>query len=141
MEPKSDTETYDTKFLVDRVYTELKKMDTSSSKLKLVPPDVIFQNQRTYIQNMKQIRTKLQREEADILKYFEEELRAKITIDQTGTFVITGKFQPNNIKNVLANYIKAYVLCDQCKSQDTSMVREKRRNYLVCNSCHSKKVV
>jgi translation initiation factor 2 beta subunit (eIF-2beta)/eIF-5 len=138
---ESDSDTYDTQFLVNRVYTELKKMDTGSSKLKLVPPDVIFQNQKTYIKNMKQIRLKLQRDESDLLKYFEEELRAKITIDQNGTFVITGRFQPNNIKNVLANYIKAYVLCEQCKGQDTSMVREKRRNYLVCNSCHSKKVV
>ena len=136
--------TYDTFFLLDRVYEELSKNEKISNKSKMVltRPVVSRANRKTFISNFREICSILKREEQEVQKFFDEELNKKSSIDSNGVLVVqSSSFQQNGIQNVLKNYIKNYVVCKECFSNDTKLVKENRILFLDCATCKSKKAI
>ena len=132
-------EQYNTKFLVDRLYTELGNQLSSSKKLVLDRPEINSANKKTYIGNFKEICNKLNRKMDDVKAYFESELRAPCNLSQDGTLVITKVFKQVQVSKVLSSYIKDCVTCKECNSCDTDIIKENRITFLKCNKCKSKK--
>lgn len=134
-------EIYSDSYLIDKLYSELDAIGNNSKKIAIDKPDVSSANKRTFLKNFRGICTKLNRDEEDIRSFFEKELKTQITINQDGALVITGMYKQNGIMTILTNYIKEYVMCKQCSSCDTNLVKDKKILFLNCNKCLSKHAI
>jgi len=132
MEPYSDN------FLTEKLYSELETLVTPTKKISIEKPEVSNANKRTFIANFKNICNKLNRKEDEVRLFFEEELKTTVTINQDGALIITGNYKQNGIMTVLTNYMKEYVICKQCNSCDTGLIKESKITFLICSKCLSK---
>lgn len=138
---------YNEDFLLNRVYDMINNNELLKKKSKIIlkRPTIIRQNKKTFITNFGDICNKVNRSEIDIKNYFDselitiEKLSRKASITQTGILVITGIFQNNQIENILLEYIKKFVICFECSSSNTELIKENRILFLKCNSCKSNK--
>lgn len=136
-----ETPTYTDNFLLEKLYTELEQVITPSKKISIEKPEVSSANKRTFIANFRGICDKLNRKEEEVRIFFETELKTGVTINQDGALVITGNYKQNGIMTILTNYMKEYVICKQCSSCDTVLIKENKILFLVCNKCLSKHAI
>ena len=130
-------ETYTDNFLLDKLYSELESLTTPNKKISIEKPEVSSANKRTFVANFRNICNKLNRKEEDVRTFFETELKTAVTINQDGALVITGNYKQNGIMTILTNYMKEYVICKQCSSCDTELIKENKILFLTCNKCLS----
>ena len=134
--------TYSIDHLVDRLYDELDSQEKESkSKLSLPAPEVTSANKKTFIKNFTGICSKINRKDDDVKAFFEEELKASCSIDANGMLIIQGLFRELGIKKILSNYVKSFVLCKECASGATEIIKENRITFMNCKSCLSKKAL
>lgn len=138
-----EVNTYDTIYLIDRLYEQLNQNSELSNKKKisLVRPEVSSANKKTYIKNFKEMCQRLNREMSEVQKFFEDELIAKSSIDAKGALIISGMFKQNGIQKILLNYIKQFVICKECGNGETALLKENRILFLDCKKCLSKKAI
>lgn len=134
-----ESNTYEVEYLVDRLYDELAGKQTSTKKVILDRPIIQVKNKKTFINNFAMICYKLKRNTEDVKKYFETEMKIISSINGSGGLVITGMYREPQIMKIFSNYIKDFVKCKECKSCDTTIIRENRITYNNCNKCKSKK--
>lgn len=134
---------YDVTQLTTRVYKTLEDQGKLKSKNKLIidPPQVKFENRKTFFTNFTTICRILNRNTLELQRFFDAELCCKSSIEGNGGMKIDKKFRPDNIRKVLESYLIKYVLCRECNSSKTSIVKENRITYLKCNQCYSKKPI
>lgn len=132
---------YSEDYLIDRVYNELNKLNRNDNKLKLSKPMIKNENKKTFFLNFRELCLKLSRNELDIQKFISDELSSKSSIDVNGVLILHGIYKYATIQNNIEKFIMSYVLCTECKSHNTIVLKEKSASYLLCNSCKSKKCV
>ncbi|ARF11579.1 translation initiation factor 2 subunit beta [Klosneuvirus KNV1] len=133
--------TYSDTFLIDKLYAEIDTIGSNSKKIAIDKPEVSSANKRTFLKNFRSICLKLNRDEEDVRSFFEKELKTTVTISQDGALVITGMYKQNGIMTILTNYIKEFVMCKQCSSCDTNLIKDKKILFLNCNKCLSKHAI
>lgn len=133
--------------LLDRFWKLLEQNESSvqeDTRLSLEPPKIGRDGtKKTLFLNFEKICTKLDREKEHLFFYIATELGTSASIQDSGTLVLKGKFQPKGIENVLRNYIKEYVLCGSCKSSNTILKKdiENRLIFLRCLRCEASRCV
>lgn len=135
---------YTITFLIDKLYSELNEInayDSKNKKLVLNRPIIKSANKRTFISNFKEICNSLNRNIDDVKTYFEKELATTVTINQDGGLVITGMYKQNGVMKIMESYIQTYVMCKECKTYSTDIVKENRITFMKCNRCYSKKTL
>ena len=136
---------YNLEELLNRVYENLYENNPTNkeNKLKMVMPIVVNKNRKTFIQNFKLICDRISRDKYEVKKFIDDELRCEIksSLNDNDVMIINGFFRTNNIKKVLTNYIKTFVLCRECKSKNTELVKEDRILFIKCNTCKSQKSI
>lgn len=116
--------------------------DRSGIRYKIPPPIVLRDgNKKTLFANVKLIADKLHRPPEHVIHYLFTELGTSGSVDGTQRLVIKGRFQQQQIQSLLRRYIIEYVTCKTCKSVNTSLIKENRLYFLVCNSCGSRRSV
>jgi translation initiation factor 2 subunit 2 len=134
-------ETYSDQFLLDKLYEELEAFSPSIKKLSIERPEVTSANKKTFVVNFRNICSKLNRTEAEIKQFFENELKTTVTINMDGALVITGNYKQNGIMSILTSYLKEFVICRQCSSCDTILKKENKIMFLVCSKCLSEHAI
>lgn len=120
-------------------YDELLKKITNSKKstsgVRFTPPavDINQSGQKTII-TLDALASYINRPIDHIAKYLMHELTSSGQIEN-GKVVLAGRFGRNLINEKINNYIKEYVICRQCKSPDTQMIREDKNYYIKCMAC------
>ena len=119
---------YSVDFLVERIYDILSKNKeiAKNSKLVVDNPDVACANRKTFFKNFERICISLKRSKLEVQRFYENELSAKTSIDSNGMLIINGMFRAKGIKRVLTSYLVHYVICKECGSNDTSLMKENR---------------
>ena len=71
------------------------------------------------------------------------ELGTTGNMDGQGSLIIRGKFQAKSVTSILRRYINAYVVCEMCRSLDTSLSRDSatRLYRLYCENCGASRSV
>ncbi len=103
-------------------------------------PRTHIQGGKTVIKNFKKIANKLRRNPKHLLKYLAKELATSGNLegDQAS---LKGKFKSYQIKNKLSNYIKEYVICEECGKSDTNLTNFKGTKYKRCEACGARSPV
>jgi translation initiation factor 2 subunit 2 len=127
--------------MLSDVYSELDNLNSNTSKL-IIPDPIVKQNTtNTCWENVKKILQAINRPPEHFIDFLNKELKTGdwISSSKSDGILLIGKFKTSQIKNVIAEYIKQYVICNICKSTDTIIDKNKelRSYYLECNKCKS----
>ncbi|MEM2896010.1 MAG: translation initiation factor IF-2 subunit beta [Candidatus Bathyarchaeia archaeon] len=123
--------------LLDRALAKVPKKVLSGERFEY--PNVVcatFGN-KTIIYNFAEISNKLNRNPSHILKFLSKEMATAGTFDGTRA-VFQGKFSKESISRILNIYCDRHVICPICKRPDTSVKKEDRFLFLVCEACGAK---
>jgi translation initiation factor 2 subunit 2 len=126
------------------VYSELESLTSTTTKI-IIPDPIIKQNTtNTCWENVKKILQAINRPPDHFIEFLNKELNTGewISSSKSDGILLIGKFKVNQIKNVISEYIKEYVICNTCKSTDTTLEKNKelRSYYVSCNKCKSQYV-
>ena len=120
--------------LLKRACDQMPEVSAKQERLEL--PRILIQTvgMRTTIANFKEIADSLNRDPQHILKFLTREMATAATFHDSRA-IFQGKFQRDSFERLLQRYLENYVVCPVCKRPDTTIVKEKRLAFLVCNAC------
>ena len=127
-------ESVDYEALLERAKKKLPLKVESHERFKIPEPDVMIEGKTTAIRNFADIVDTLRREPDHLLGYLLRELGTAGTMEGTRV-VFKGKVATSQIVDRIDNYVSEYVLCSECESPDTNMVKDGRVLILTCETC------
>ena len=134
------TLSYSTEDLIKRAYSQLSNRE--KKKLKLIQPEVIIKDRKTIITNFDVFCQSINRDRNIVKKYLDKETQfASSFFGDSYQVKIDTMLKGPLVKNILTVFIKSYVICADCKSYDTHLIRQKRNTYTQCNTCKTEKVL
>jgi translation initiation factor 2 subunit 2 len=125
---------YDYNELLKRAQQQVPEVTLKRERLELPRLFVSMVGMRTTIANFKEVAETLDRDPQHILKFLTREMATAATYHD-GRAIFQGKFPRDTFERLLQRYMEAFVICPVCKRPDTSVVKEKRLSFLVCNAC------
>ena len=54
---------------------------------------------------------------------------------ESSRVMFKGRIPPKRIRGKIVNYVKSYILCNQCNAPDTHFVKEERTTLMKCQAC------
>ncbi len=116
--------------------------DKTQSGQRFEPPmaRVVQQGSKAIISNFDQICQKIRRDPKELSKYFGKELAVPSTLEGT-RLVLHAKLSERQVNERLTNYIKYFVLCNECKAPDTDLKDIDGIRFLVCQACGARSPV
>jgi len=120
---------------LERALEEEPDIDGEEARFEVPTPDVRTEGHVTVYENFQATLDRLGREEAHVLKFFQDELGTSAQIDDRGRARLTGDFNERRIQAVLDAYVDQYVLCPECGLPDTKIVTEQGVDRLQCEAC------
>lgn len=141
--PEKSVAGYPYEWLVERVFSQINSTGEQGSVKYTMKPPVVYREgtKKTIWVNFPDICKIMNRSPEHVLSFLLAELGTTGSIDGSGRFVIKGRFQPKHIENILRKYIAEYVKCHTCKTPETSLKRENRLLFMVCDKCGSSRTV
>ncbi|BCS83151.1 eukaryotic translation initiation factor 2 subunit beta [Cotonvirus japonicus] len=118
--------------------TNSKTSDDIYKKVNLPSVNVSQKNRSSIIANFNKFPIKLNRDPTDIAKFFKEETGITNSINERGQLIIQGSLSANKCESIIRNYISKFVMCRQCKSTISIIMKDNGLNYLVCKQCQAK---
>ena len=122
--------------LLDRARANVPEDAFKRSGERFNVPKVLLmvQGNRTIWSNFQEIISVLNRPGKEVLKYVSGQLATAGTIEGGGA-IFQGKFSSEQVDDVLARYVEAYVTCPVCGRPDTNMEKQGHAYYLNCSAC------
>lgn len=128
--------------LAKRIFTMIGRTEEKAEKIKIKPPVVWKEGtKKTVWVNFPEICKLMNRSPEHVLAFVLAEAGSTGSIDGTGRLIIRGRFQPKHVENLLRRYISEYVKCHTCKAPETSLKKENRLTFMVCDKCGSTRSV
>lgn len=107
----------------------------------LINPKVSRTKTKSTWVNFDQQATALNRDHKHILDFFLSELGCTGNLGSNNEMILVGGFQDKNFLKMIQNYIKDYVMCQNCKCLVTTLEKRDRLTYLVCSKCKASRTV
>ena len=123
--------------LLKRASEQMPEVQAKKERLELPRIQIQTVGMRTTIANFKELADALNRDPQHILKFLTREMATAATFHDSRA-IFQGKFQRESFERLLMRYMEGYVVCPVCKRPDTTVVKEKRLTFLVCNACGAK---
>lgn len=132
--------------LLGRVYQVMKdrNLDQNVQKRTLKQPHVVKDGaKKTAFTNLIDICKSMNRDPDHCKEFLLSELGTTGNMDGQGSLIIRGKFQTKSVTSILRRYINAYVVCEMCRSLDTTLSRDSatRLHRLYCENCGASRSV
>ncbi len=120
--------------MLDRVYSQLPPEVFKHKRFELPRPRSSIAGARTIFHNYKEICDTLNRDQNHLLKFLSREMATAASIDGARA-IFQGRFGVDTLERLLKRYVEEFVMCPICKRPDTSVLKEKRLYFLVCEAC------
>jgi translation initiation factor 2 subunit 2 len=102
------------------------------------PPQVLREGtKKTVFVNFMDLCRTMHRQPEHVMAFLLAEMGTSGSLDGQQRLVIKGRFAPKNFEGILRKYITEYVVCNGCRSPDTSLSKENRLFFLRCEQCGS----
>lgn len=130
--------TYSYNFLLQRVFNFLQQNNMGlieKTRYTMKPPQLMkVGTKKTLWVNYQEICKMMRRNPDHVFQFMMAELGTEGSIDGSQRLVIKGKFVPQYIESLLKKYIKEYVICQMCKSFNTTLTRDSvsRLHFVQC---------
>ena len=122
--------------LLERAKEELPEIVEYKGRFQ--PPSIkaFLEGNKTVVINLKEIADYLNRDFNHLVKFFAKELAAPSMVDGIRVIFI-GKHSERKLNEKLQKYIKEYVICKECGSPDTKLIKKEGIWYLKCMACQA----
>ena len=122
--------------LLDRARSQVPEDAFNKSGERFQVPDVqlLVQGNRSIWQNFQEIINVLNRPGKEVLKFVSGQLGTAGSIEG-GNALFNGKFNVEQVAEVLNRYIESYVTCPVCTRPDTDISKDGAADYLTCSAC------
>ena len=122
--------------LLDRARSQVPEDAFKKSGERFQVPDVqlLVQGNRSIWQNFQEIINVLNRPGKEVLKFVSGQLGTAGSIEG-GNALFNGKFNVEQVAEVLNRYIESYVTCPVCTRPDTVIEKSGNVYLLVCSAC------
>jgi translation initiation factor 2 subunit 2 len=129
---------YDTEFLLDRIYQQLNK---NKVKMGLIRPESKIMNKKTYFTNFRQFCEKIGRDESQLFNFLKQEVTMNMSITGKGEIVMSTYVRQNQLEELIKKFIINYVQCSMCKSYNTEISKKNSISFMDCKDCFAHKSV
>ncbi len=122
--------------LLDRARSQVPEDAFKKSGERFKVPDVqlVVQGNRSIWQNFQETINILNRPGKEVLKFVAGQLGTAGSMEGSNA-LFNGKFNVEQVGEVLNRYIEAYVICPVCTRPDTEIQKEGNAYYLTCSAC------
>jgi len=120
---------------LDRALEQSPDIAGSGERFQVPDPEVRQEGNVTVYENFQETVDELDRDDAHVVKYLQNELGTSGHIDESGRARLTGSFTADRIESVIESYADAYVLCSECGLPDTKLERERGALIIRCEAC------
>jgi translation initiation factor 2 subunit 2 len=122
--------------LLDRARSQVPEDAFKKSGERFKVPDVqlMVQGNRSIWQNFQETINILNRPGKEVLKFVAGQLGTAGSMEGSNA-LFNGKFNVEQVSEVLNRYIEAYVICPVCTRPDTEIQKEGNAYYLTCSAC------
>ncbi len=137
----------DTNFndMLNDVYDEIDAITSNSTKLIIPNPVIEKNNTNTYWKNVKKTLQIINRPPEHFIEFFNRELKTGkwMSSSKADGIVMIGKFNTNQIMHAISEYVKKYVVCNECNSTDTILDKniDLRSYFVYCKKCKSQYII
>eukprot|EP00695_Tsukubamonas_globosa_P003648 TRINITY_DN752_c0_g1_i3.p1 TRINITY_DN752_c0_g1~~TRINITY_DN752_c0_g1_i3.p1 ORF type:complete len:244 (-),score=99.13 TRINITY_DN752_c0_g1_i3:38-769(-) len=138
---------YPYQFLLERAFDMLHQKNPEAGgrkKYSFKPPQVMREGtKKSVFVNFPEICDLMKRSKDHVLQFLLVEMGTSGTLDAENRLTLKGRFPPKHIESILKKYITDYVVCNMCKSLDTTLVRDPhtRLHVLQCEACAASRSV
>jgi translation initiation factor 2 subunit 2 len=120
---------------LDRALDQSPDIAGSGERFQVPEPEVRQEGNVTVYENFQETVDELDRDDAHVVKFLQNELGTSGHIDESGRARLTGSFTGTRIEAVVEAYAEAYVLCSECGLPDTKLERERGALIIRCEAC------
>ena len=124
----------DYKNLYDRARSQLPEKVFEQSRFEIPKIRSVIEGNKTFITNIRDVLSTINRDENHFLKYLAGELATSVTMEGARA-VFAGKHAKVTLQTLLERYVKEYVICNECGKPDTKLVYETRLMFKRCDAC------
>lgn len=111
----------------------------AGTRLEIPAPVVQGTKRQTFIRNFADIAKTVRREPKHLAKFLFKELA--VPGNMSGhELVLQGRITQSMIQQRMNEYLRLYVLCEECGKPDTNMTADKGIVTLKCEACGAKRV-
>lgn len=103
-------------------------------RFEMPKAETLDEGKATVIPNFKQICDALRRDPEHVLKWLQRELGAPC-VNSGGRAIIQRKLGRNAVNEKMEEYLREYVLCNECGKPDTHFEKDHRVHILRCEAC------
>jgi|SRR5665647_110274 len=137
------TELYPIKYCLDRLYEKAENDKAKTRKFSIKKPKILSQNRKTSILNFAELCQDLNRDINVVKAFIDDRLKTPSSIcgKNEEILLIDNVFKVDQILNEIIKYAETFVICQECRSGNTVLVKDNRLLYLKCNACNSRKTV
>ena len=123
--------------LLDEAYGKVKKQEGNGERFEIPKVEGHFEGKKTILTNFFQIASFLRRNPEHFQKFMLRELAA--SGQREGDRLVLNMTVPSaKINQKVEQYVKEFVLCEQCGKPDTELVKEDRLSFIKCMACGAK---
>ena len=123
--------------LLGEAYEKVKKTEHSGERFEIPRIEGHFEGKKTILTNFYQIASFLRRSPEHFQKFLFRELA--VSGQKEGErLVLNMNVQSSKINQKIEQYVKEFVLCQQCGKPDTELVKEDRLSFVKCMACGAK---
>ena len=126
--------------MLDNVYVELEKT-YEKKKLVISKPEIDTSTTNTYWRNIKKILRQINRNPDHFVDYLNKEIGNVnwLSNSKSDGLVIIGKYRKDKINELLKKYLNNYVVCNSCKTSNSSLVKDSniKKYKFICKNCKS----
>ena len=129
--------------LLTRLMARVKEWRKDEPKKKLsVPPLLVSRGgRRVALLNFMDVCKRLKRPPQHLLLFTSVELGTTCTVNSANHLLVRGKYNQNQFEKLILEYCEKFVICPECRSVETILIRDGRFTYLSCDNCLSRPVV
>ncbi len=120
--------------LLERAYSQLPKVVEAKERFTMPRPEIMIEGKTTIIRNFRELCDRINRKPEDVMAYLLRELGTSGSLSGD-RLILQGVIEQNRIIDAIESYVLSYVICSECGSPDTEIIRQGRNLMLKCHAC------
>lgn len=125
------------KEMLEQAYMKVKPVESKRERFEIPKAEGMVEGNKTIIINFNQICSYLRRKPEHLAKYLQREL-ASPGILESDRLILARKTLSSKINEKIADYVKEFVICKECKKPDTELIKQDNFMFLHCLACGAK---
>jgi translation initiation factor 2 subunit 2 len=126
--------------LLDELYEHLPKKIQQTERFEIPVFSSFIEGNQTIVKNINEVADKLRRDQKHIIKYLSKEFAVPTNFDGK-RLILNGRFREDALNQRLNTYVSEFVICNECKKPDTSLISFEGVKYKRCEVCGARSPV